>query len=1120
MDNVLNCLTELPEFAVLEKAANKHKTCAVFGIDTQKAYFAAMLCSELKKQAFIIVSDENQARIVNEIMQTNLSSSYIYPSKDYNFRDIESISRFDENKRIETLSHIRKKDYKSVIISADSLCSIVIHPDDFKEIIIQNNDSYNFEKLSSDLIGLGYEFFSIVEGPGQFSIRGGIVDIFPPSEELPCRLEFFGDEVDSISSFDINTQRRTELRDYIKITPAKEHTVELTEKLKNALENYKTNQHVIKDLSLLEQGILPHHDRYLPLYYNKFSNILDYADEDTLIFIFDYKAVMERISGFEFRIKEDIETLLDEGFVFLQKDYFFNKAKIIPRIKDPIIFETLPCSINDFPIDEVVNITLYQAVLSSLPIMQEEIKRLIDEEYFVTILVSDKTHMEELRKEFGSDKNLLITIGNIPYGFILPMIKKAIFSYKQKNEIVKPKKQKFERGERIKGFSDIHNGDYIVHVNYGVGIYEGIHKVETQGIIKDFIKIRFAGTDILYIPCSQLDQISKYISGNTDIKIKLNKLGGTDWVKTKQRVKKAVRDLADKLVLLYGERLKLHGYQFSPDNEWQRDFEARFEFDETDDQLRCINEVKHDMEGITPMDRLLCGDVGFGKTEIALRAIFKCVMDSKQAAILAPTTILAFQHYQTMLKRFSDYPVRIELLSRFRTPMQQKEIVKKLRRGELDVVIGTHRLLQKDVEFKNLGLIVVDEEQRFGVAHKEYLKEKTKDADVLTLSATPIPRTLNMSLSGIRDISMLNEAPHNRFPITTYVAEYDIGLVVDAIKREVARGGQCFYLHNRVETIYKTAALLAEKTNVRIQAAHGQMSQEELSEVWESLVNGEVDVLVCTTIIETGVDVSNCNTLIIEDADRLGLAQLHQIRGRVGRTNKRAYAYFMYKKGKVLSTDAYKRLMTIKEFTEFGSGLKIAMRDLEIRGAGDILGAEQSGHLLTVGFDLYMKLLEEAVGEKKGETKKNTECSLEIKINAYIPDNFVKDTETRIEIYKIIASINNIEDYSEVLDELIDRFGEPPKEVISLMQIAKIRAIAASFYINEIMENNDCILIYFEREPSLQLIAQLSSFYPQRGKLLYSVGVKSYFTLKFKDALNELEHFLNNLQKSMDNSTK
>ncbi|MDF2687002.1 MAG: mfd [Clostridia bacterium] len=526
MENILTCLTELPEFNDLIKAVDKHNTCAVFGIDTQKAYFTAMLCNQLKKQAFIIVSDENQARIVHEIMP---------------------------------LSHIRKKDYKSIIISSDALCSLVMHPDDFKEIIIKNNDSYNFNKLSSDLIGLGYEFFSVVEGPGQFSIRGGIVDIFPPSEELPCRIEFFGDEVDSISSFDINTQRRTEPRDYIKITPAQEHTVEIKEKLKTELEKHKSNTHVVNDLALLEQGVLPHHDRYLPIYYNKISNILDYADNDTLIFLFDYKSVMEHISGFEFRLKEDIETLLGDGFVFLKKDYFFDKNNIIARIKDPIIFETLPCSINDFPIDKVINITIYQTALSSIPIMQEEIKRLIDENYSITILISDKIHMEELKKEFYPHKNLLITLGNIPYGFILPTIKKAIFSYKQKNEIIKPKKQKFERGEKIKGFSDIHTGDYIVHVNYGVGIYEGIHKVETQGIIKDFIKIRFAGTDVLYIPCSQLDQISKYISGNTDIKVKLNKLGGTEWAKTKQRVKKAVRDLADKLVLLYGERLKLQG---------------------------------------------------------------------------------------------------------------------------------------------------------------------------------------------------------------------------------------------------------------------------------------------------------------------------------------------------------------------------------------------------------------------------------------------------------------------------------------------------------------------------------------------------------------------------------
>ena len=1107
MNATISLLRKLEGYHELYNAAAAKLSVAVFGVDEHKAYFPALICDESKRRSFIIVPDEASARIVRDIMDSETGKSLIFPAKDYNFRDVESVSRFDENKRIETISAVRKKNFSSVIIPADALCALVIHPDDFNEFEICDGDTVDYSSLPDMLIKMGYELFPTVEGAGQFSVRGGIIDIFPPSEETPYRLEFFGDEVDSIYIFDINTQRRTEIKDKIRITPAQECSDSIKDRLKEALEPIKENSHTKKDYELLDQGIIPAHDRYFPAKFLKKACILDYVCEEDIVFVFDWQSVRERIENFTFRIKEDIKALINEGYAFLNDDYFIDLRLIEQSLTNPVVFETFPCTVKNIPIDKIINIKLYPTSVTSFMLLKDEVIAHINQGNCVSILANDLRHSDELKKEFGLINNLTISTGVIPFGFNAPDIKTIVYSYKNvhRNETEKKTKARYERGERIKSFSDIAPGDYVVHSNYGIGIYDGIHKVESQGTVKDYIKIKYAGTDVLYIPCDHLDLISKYIGGDTDIKVKLNRLGNSDWQKTKQRVKKAVRDLAKQLIELYGKRAKMQGYQFSEDNEWQRDFEACFEFEETDDQLRCIDEIKKDMESVHPMDRLLCGDVGFGKTEVAMRAVFKCVMDAKQAAILAPTTILALQHYNTIVKRFYGYPINIELLSRFRTGKQQNTIIEKLKKGQIDVIIGTHRLVQKDISFKDLGLVVIDEEQRFGVAHKEYLKELAPEADFLSLSATPIPRTLNMSLSGIRDISMLNEAPHNRYPVTTYVSEYDIGIVSDAIKREISRGGQCFYLHNKIETIYKVASIIQEKTNACVRVAHGKMSKEELSRIWEDLTNGEIDVLVCTTIIETGVDVPNCNTLIIEDADKMGLAQLHQIRGRVGRTDRRAYAYFMFRKGKTLSSDAYKRLMTIREFTEFGSGLKIAMRDLEIRGAGDILGAEQSGHLVTVGFDMYMKLLEDAVAEEKGEHSIQRDCAIDIKIDAYIPDSYISDGETRIEIYKMISCIENENDCSDVIDELIDRFGEPPKQVLQLIDIAKLRFKCAIKGITEIKENAGRLLFFFAEHIPLERIPDLTSEF--KGRLLFSAGTKPYFTLRSDNYLQDIDKF-------------
>ena len=660
-----------------------------------------------------------------------------------------------------------------------------------------------------------------------------------------------------------------------------------------------------------------------------------------------------------------------------------------------------------------------------------------------------------------------------------------------------------KNSQEIYSLSDLNPGDYVVHSAHGIGVFEGIHKISMQGIVKDYLKLRYAKNDTLYVPVTQLDLVSKYIGPREDAQVRLHRLGGSDWQKTKARVRSAVKDMAKELIKLYAQRMNAKGHAFAADTEWQHDFESHFEFEETEDQLRCIEEIKADMEREAPMDRLLCGDVGFGKTEVALRAAFKCVSDSKQCAMLVPTTILAWQHYQTITKRMEGFPVRVELLSRFRTPKQQEDILNRLKRGEVDFVVGTHRLVSKDVRFRDLGLVIIDEEQRFGVAQKEKLKELCKNVDVLTLSATPIPRTLNMALSGIRDMSVIEEAPHDRHPVQTYVLEHDNGILADAIRRELRRGGQVYYLHNDIGTIDRVSATLqALIPEARIGIGHGKMSENELSEVWRRLVDQEIDVLVCTTIIETGVDVPNANTLIIDNADRMGLSQLHQLRGRVGRSSRRAYAYLTFTRNKVLSEIAQKRLSAIREFTEFGSGFKIAMRDLEIRGAGNILGGEQHGHMEAVGYDLYLKLLGEAVSQEKGEAPPPGECLVDLQIEAHIPEEYIENLNQRLEIYRRIADIRGDDDASDVLDELIDRFGEPPASVRGLIDVALLRNTAASLGVHEIKQQGQTLLLFVEHVDMKRISSMISAL---RSRVMLSVGSKPYISVREAKGASPLE---------------
>ena len=681
------------------------------------------------------------------------------------------------------------------------------------------------------------------------------------------------------------------------------------------------------------------------------------------------------------------------------------------------------------------------------------------------------------------------------------MYRNAVASKKRKS------RSGFKKGQSIHSLDELKKGDYVVHSLHGIGVFDGINKLEVGKITKDYIKIKYAKGDVLYVPVTQLDLVSKYIGPHEDDgrTVKLNKIGGKDWEKTRNKVRAAVKDMADQLIALYSKRQNSPGYAFSPDIDMQSDFERRFEYDETSDQLRAIDEIKGDMEKPYPMDRLLCGDVGFGKTEVALRAAFKCAADGKQCAILVPTTILAYQHYRTILKRFDGFPVEIEMLSRFRTPKEQEKILKNLKRGSLDIIVGTHRLVSKDVKFKDLGLLIVDEEQRFGVAQKEKLKELFPTVDVLTLSATPIPRTLNMAMTGIRDMSVIEEAPQDRYPVQTYVIEHDMGILCEAMEKELRRGGQVYYLHNRVESIESTAAKIKEMMpSARIAVAHGRMGEEELSEIWRDLLEGDIDILVCTTIIETGVDVPNCNTLIIEDADRLGLAQLHQIRGRVGRSTRRASAYFTFKRGKELSEIANRRLSAIREYTEFGSGFKIAMRDLEIRGAGNVLGAQQHGHMEAVGYDMYLQLLGEAVEEEKGEKpiSRKKECLIDMQIDAHIPDNYIKSIPQRLAVYRRIADIKNTEDAEDVKDELRDRFGEIPQSVQGLIDVSLLRNTAAAKGIYEIGQKGNSVILYVN-DIDTNTVLNLSSM--MRGRVSIMDYGKKHIAVKIADGQSPLD---------------
>lgn len=1132
MKELLEQLLPLQEYeALLSGFRQGKRLISVYGMSPiHRAHFAAALRQDLKKPILMVCRDEQQAAaLAADLRELCGAEPALLGSREFVFHHIENASREYEHRRIHALDAFRHARLPVMVATPEALMMATLPPEALEKasFTLKAEGDYSLEELRRVLVSAGYAPAQAVEGSGQFSVRGGILDIFPAGAQLPIRAEFFGDTVDSLGRFDPQSQRRLENIKSVRILPARETlpqlcpggipaligAMEKIEGRKNSSPELKKN--LAHDRRLLEEELaFPAADRYLPLIAGGLFTALDYLPVDTLVLVADSPAVKEAATAFAFRMGEDIASLLEMGALIpshctFHLNYEEYKARILKH--NVASFDAFLTSGGGLEPQQLISLAAKQlpSYGGSLDTALSDIRHYLELGYRVAVLAGGPQRLQNMKRllteheiatapDFDSGAVCLME-GTLSSGFEYPEIRLAVLcdgAIMQRRQETSAAKKKANNRDRVKSFSDLVPGDYVVHEHHGIGRFVAVERIQSDGVTRDYLKIAFSGSDYLYVPATALDLVSKYIGAPEDANIRLSKLGGTAWVKTKARAKKAAKDLAEELIKLYAARHNAPGFAFLPDDDWQRSFEEAFPYEETADQLTCAAEIKKDMQQPHPMDRLLCGDVGFGKTEVAFRAIMKCVLSGKQAAVLVPTTVLARQHFLSALSRFSGYPMKIDTLSRFRTPKQQQETLRMLFSGEIDLVIGTHRMLQKDVHFKRLGLLVVDEEQRFGVSHKEQIKKMTNEVDVLTLTATPIPRTLNMALSGIRDMSVLEEAPHDRQPVQTYVLEYNKGVVLEALRRELARGGQAYYLHNRIDSIEKTAVMLREAfPEAAIGIAHGRMSEHELSSVMTKMYNGEIDILVCTTIIETGIDVSNANTLIIEDADYMGLAQLHQIRGRIGRSHRHAFAYLTYRHGKVLSEISQKRLAAIREFAEFGSGFKIAMRDLEIRGAGNVLGAEQSGHMLSVGYDLYLKLLEEAVAEAGGTpARPRTECSADLLVSASLPQSYVPDSAQRVDLYRRIALIRSRDDYDDMVDELLDRYGDPPKQVMALLDIALLRARAGDCGIHDITQREGRLMVAFSPK-DIAVAGVLCSHPSFKGKMLLSADAAPYLSL-------------------------
>ncbi len=1151
MKPLLSALNDIPEYRSLLAAIDNGACPAAFsGLSAvHRAHFAAGIRQELNRPVVVVCADEGEAeRMARDLAALSGEAVRTLSAREFTFHNAAVVSRQYEHRRLSTLRALAAGECPLLVCTVESILQRTIPKTLLTQAaqVLRMGERHDLGELAGTLAAAGYTRCEQVEGVGQFALRGGILDFFSPAHPKPVRVEFFGDEIDAMGLFDPDTQRRIENLGAAEILPAAEVLPQFTpggygglleglDRLISQAKRRKGSETLVQTLEedrerLAASTAFPAMDRYIALIYPVMATAADYFPEDAVVVLSESPRVAERGKSYLWQLGEDAKALMERGELAGELADF---ARTFEELTE-VLADWPVCYLDAFTSSRypqrprtLLNLLTKQlpSYGASLETAVSDLAHYVSDGFRTVVLVSSEQRALNLQALLREQKmttavdfqlhelpgygKAVIAVGGLTAGMEYPVGRFAVLTEGQSLLGKKRRSKPVTNRQKLGSYADLSPGDLVVHEHHGVGRFLEMTKMTVDGVQKDYVKIAYAGADVLYVPATQLDLVSKYIGSGEDAQEtrKLSRLGGTDWEKAKTRAKKAVKDLAKGLIQLYAERQRQPGFAFSPDSPWMKEFEDEFEYAETDDQLRCIAEIKQDMEQARPMDRLLCGDVGYGKTEVAFRAIMKCVLDGKQAAILVPTTVLARQHYLTAKQRFAKYPVEIDVVSRFRTQTQMKDTLRRLEQGGIDLLIGTHRLFQKDVKFKDLGLLVIDEEQRFGVQHKEKLKELSKQVDVLTLSATPIPRTLNMALSGIRDMSTLEEPPMDRQPVQTYVLEHDWGVLSDAMRRELERGGQVYYLHNRVETITRTAARIKEMLgeDVAVAVAHGKMSQEELNDVMTRMSDGEVDVLVCTTIIETGIDIANANTLIIEDADHMGLAQLHQIRGRVGRSTRRAYAYLTYRRGKVLTEVASKRLGAIREFAEFGSGFKIAMRDLEIRGAGNVLGPEQSGFLLSVGYDMYLKLLEEAVLEERGEKpERPTECAADLSVAASIPDRYVPSPEQRMDLYRRIAAIRSEADADDVMDELIDRYGDPPRTVNNLISVALLRADAARNGISQIDQKGANLNFYLDQF-DLQRVSALCGLEKYRSRLLFSAGERPYLALRLKKGEDALK---------------
>ena len=1131
----------------LEDVKNKINPMMISGLtDSGKVHLAYSTCFYAERPICIVTYNELQAKkIIKDLAYFEDSIEY-FPKKEILAYDYLTESKDSLFERIEVLNNIVNKKARIIVTTVEA----VMQPMIAKETLYKNllklkvGQELNLDKLKETLINLGYERYDVIEGKGQFSIRGGIVDIAVNSKS-GVRIELWGDEIDSIRKFNILTQRSTDMLEETSIYPAFEYVLEnsidqVCKKIEESKYAGVLNDIAEEDIEQIKSGdYISKIDKYFMFFYNKQESILDYLDKDCIVFLDEISKIKARSEN----IIKDNETIL-KGLVEKRKipiqilEQTMDYIKVIDKTKEK---QTIYLENKEIGFTDVQSMHAkrtgysfsYREVnffRSSMDLLFEELQKANKKSKQTVVLCGNYDNAKKLSKlleekniKYTLDENLetdivpgvtVLTSGTISIGFesydlnLLVISASELFVSREKKRT--RLSQSFKEGETVI-FSDLKIGDYVVHKTHGIGEYIGVNTIKADGVTKDYIKVKYKDNDILYVPISSLDNIRKYIGAEKGAP-KINRLGSKDWEKTKARVKNNLREVARELIELYAKRQHSKGYSFSKDTIWQKEFEDSFPYVETDDQLRCIEEVKKDMEAEKPMDRLLCGDVGYGKTEVAIRAAFKACMDQKQVAYLVPTTVLAQQQYESFKERMEKFPIRVDVLNRFRTPKEQKQILEKLEKGELDVVIGTHRILSKDVKFKNLGFLIIDEEHRFGVKDKEKIKEIKTNVDVLTMTATPIPRTLHMSILGIRDMSVIYEPPQNRKPVQTYVLEYDDEIVREAITKELEHDGQVFYLFNNVEGIEaKANKIQALVPEAKIGVAHGQMSGRELEQIMQDFIDKKINVLVCTTILESGIDIPNANSIIVENADRLGLAQLYQIRGRVGRSEKQGYAYIMYKKDKLLSEVADKRLKAIKEFTEFGSGFKIAMRDLEIRGAGSILGEMQHGHMEQVGYDMYCKLLDQVVKEMKGiQVEEEIDVQLDLDVSSYIPDEFIEDSNQKIEIYQEIALCKNEDEIKDITDSIIDRYGNMPKEIEKLLDIARIRNACRAKNIIKVAQKSDKVIFYFDEKTfDFSVVEKLLKKYGMRIK--FSPAKNPYVTYKLKninDILKEIKEFL------------